>query len=205
LDVIEQTRHSSYMIVMKHLVSKTNTSQSRIAESQESGKFTKPYLELDVDRTDISLIALRRILRATDMYARDLAREAGLTAVQLRVLQIVAEKGRATPTELSSRMSVTMATVSSLIKKLEAKGLLTRRRSTTDRRQTDLEITSAGLTKVQAAPDALQQKYVKQFEGLEEWEQAMIVAVLERVASMLDAEEIDASPVLAVGDIHHTH
>jgi DNA-binding MarR family transcriptional regulator len=193
------------MIVMKHLVSKTNTSQSRIAESQESGKFTKPYLELDVDRTDISLIALRRILRATDMYARDLAREAGLTAVQLRVLQIVAEKGRATPTELSSRMSVTMATVSSLIKKLEAKGLLTRRRSTTDRRQTDLEITSAGLTKVQAAPDALQQKYVKQFEGLEEWEQAMIVAVLERVASMLDAEEIDASPVLAVGDIHHTH
>jgi DNA-binding MarR family transcriptional regulator len=190
---------------MKHLVSKANTSQLRIAESQESGKFTMPYLELDVDRTDISLIALRRILRATDMYARDLAREAGLTAVQLRVLQIVAEKGRATPTELSSRMGVTMATVSSLIKKLEAKGLLTRRRSTTDRRQTDLEITPTGLTKVQAAPDALQQKYVKQFEGLEEWEQAMIVAVLERVASMLDAEEIDASPVLAVGDIHHTH
>jgi len=196
---------NNYVRLMKNLVSKTNTAPSQIAESVKSGKFTKPYLEFDVDRTDISLIALRRILRATDMYARDLAREAGLTAVQLRVLQIVAEKGRATPTELSNRMGVTMATVSSLIKKLEAKDLLTRQRSTTDRRQTDLEITPSGLIKVQAAPDALQQKYVKQFEGLEEWEQAMIVAVLERVAGMLDAEEIDASPVLAVGDIHHTH
>ena len=190
---------------MKHLVSKSNMSSSRIAEIEKSGKLSKPYPELDLDRTDISLIALRRILRATEMYARDLAREAGLTAVQLRVLQIVAEKGRATPTDLSQRMGVTMATVSALIKKLEGKALLTRHRSTTDRRQMDLEITPEGLIKVQAAPDALQQKYVKQFEGLEEWEQAMIVAVLERVAGMLDAEEIDASPVLAVGDIHHTH
>jgi DNA-binding MarR family transcriptional regulator len=190
---------------MKHLVSKTNASPSRIAQIEKTGKLSRPYPELDLDRTDISLIALRRILRATEMYARDLAREAGLTAVQLRVLQIVAEKGRATPTDLSQRMGVTMATVSALIKKLEGKGLLTRHRSTTDRRQMDLEITDEGLSKVQVAPDALQQRYVKQFESLEEWEQAMIVAVLERVASMLDAEEIDASPVLAVGDIHHTH
>lgn len=190
---------------MKHLVSKNNASPSRIAPIEKTGKLSRPYPELDLDRTDISLIALRRILRATEMYARDLAREAGLTAVQLRVLQIVAEKGRATPTDLSQRMGVTMATVSALIKKLEGKNLLTRHRSTTDRRQMDLEITDEGLSKVQVAPDALQQKYVKQFESLEEWEQAMIVAVLERVASMLDAEEIDASPVLAVGDIHHTH
>ncbi len=158
-----------------------------------------------MDRTDISLIALRRILRATEMYARDLAREAGLTAVQLRVLQIVSEKGYATPTELSQRMGVTQATVSALIKKLEAKGLLSRRQSERDRRQTRLEITPDGMAKVRAAPDALQQKYVKQFEALEDWEQAMIVAVLERVSSMLDAEEIDASPVLAVGDIDRSH
>jgi DNA-binding MarR family transcriptional regulator len=158
-----------------------------------------------VDRTDVSLIALRRILRATENYARELAHEAGLTAVQLRVLQIVAEKGRATPTELSNRMGVTQATISALIKKLEAKGLLSRQRSQTDRRQTDLQITSEGQAKVRAAPDALQQKYVKQFEALEDWEQAMIVSVLERVATMLDAKEIDASPVLTTGEIDRSH
>lgn len=158
-----------------------------------------------MDRTDVSLIALRRILRATEKYSRDLARAAGLSAVQLRVLQIVAEKGHATPTELSTRMRVTQATVSALIKKLEAKGLLSRRRSETDRRQMRLEITEEGREKVRTAPDALQQRYVKQFEALEEWEQAMIVSVLERVSAMLDAGEIDASPVLAVGDIDRSH
>ena len=75
-----------------------------------------------MDRTDKSLIALRRILRATELYGRDLAKEAGLTAVQLRVLQILAEKGRATPKELSDRMGVTQATITALINKLELKG-----------------------------------------------------------------------------------
>jgi DNA-binding MarR family transcriptional regulator len=160
-----------------------------------------PETDDAVDRTDTSLIALRRILRATELYGRNLAQEAGLTAVQLRVLQIVAEKGHTTPTEIATRMGVSQATISVLLKKLEAYGLLERRKSETDRRQTDLQITDAGLAKVQAAPDALQQRYVAQFEALEDWEQSMIVAVLERVAGMLDASDIDAAPVLTMGDI----
>src|SRR6056297_58653 len=187
------------------MFSNTNQNTSRIADRRKAGNMAPPHTEDDVDRTDISLIALRRILRATEMHARDLAREAGLTAVQLRVLQIVAGKGHATPTKLSQRMGVTQATLSALIKKLESKGLLTRRQSQADRRQTRLEITPEGISKVRAAPNALQQRYVKQFESLDDWEQAMVVAVLERVAHMLDAEEIDASPVLAVGEIDRSH
>jgi len=190
---------------MKQIVSKDKQTTSRIADFHKTARLDRSGTEIDVDRTDISLIALRRILRATEMYSRNLARDAGLTAVQLRVLQIVAEKGHATPTELSQRMGVTQATISALIKKLEAKGLLTRRQSQQDRRQTRLEITPDGVGKVHAAPDALQQRYVKQFESLDDWEQAMIVAVLERVSTMLDAEEIDASPVLAVGEIDRSH
>ncbi|MBS0126604.1 MarR family winged helix-turn-helix transcriptional regulator [Thetidibacter halocola] len=154
-----------------------------------------------MDRTDDSLIAIRRILRATELYGRRLAREAGLTAVQLRVLQIVDEKGHATPTEIATRMGVTQATVSALIKKLEGFGMLDRQRSETDRRQTNLIITAQGRDKVHGAPDALQQRFVQRFEALPDWEQAMLVAALERVATMLDAEDIDAAPVLSVGEI----
>lgn len=154
-----------------------------------------------MDRTDVSLIALRRILRATELYGRTLASRIGLTAVQLRVLQIVAETGRATPTAIATRMGVTQATISALIKKLEAKNLLERRRSERDRRQTNMFITDKGLEKVHGAPDALQQRYVQQFEAMPDWEQAMVVAVLEKVAAMLDADDIDASPVLTTGEI----
>ncbi|MFD1341972.1 MarR family winged helix-turn-helix transcriptional regulator [Litorisediminicola beolgyonensis] len=159
-------------------------------------------LEIDaVDRTDSSLVALRRILRATELYGRDLARDAGLTAVQLRVLQIVAEAGDCHPSEIAERMGVTQATISALIKKLVSYGLIERRQSEGDRRQVDLTITEKGRSKVEIAPDALQQRYVAQFESLPDYEQAMLVAVLEKVAAMLDAAEIDASPVLATGDI----
>ncbi|MDW4498744.1 MarR family transcriptional regulator [Sulfitobacter sp. D35] len=153
-----------------------------------------------MDRTDHSLIALRRILRSTELYGRELAKAAGLTAVQIRALQIVAESGHATAKEISTRMGVSQATMSSLVDRLEKKKLVTREPSSTDRRVTNIVITEAGLTAVDTAPDPLQQRYVKKFEALESWEQSMVVAVLERVASMLDSSEFDASPVLDLGD-----
>ncbi|EAQ13155.1 MULTISPECIES: MarR family transcriptional regulator [Maritimibacter] len=156
-----------------------------------------------MDRTDISLIALRRILRATELYGKELANAAKLTAAQFRALQIVGEIGHATPSDIATRMGVSQATITALVDKLVARGLVTRERSERDRRQTNVTITAEGQATVDEAPDALQQRYVRKFEALEDWEQAQIIASLERVAAMLDAEDIDASPVLTTGDIHH--
>lgn len=154
-----------------------------------------------MDRTDTSLIALRRILRATELFGKELAQAAGLTAVQFRALQIVAETGSATAKTISTRMGVTQATVTALIDRLVRQGMVERQPSQTDRRQVNIVPTALGKQTVQNAPDALQQRYVRKFESLDDWEQAQIVATLERVASMLDAEDIDASPVLATGHI----
>ena len=167
--------------------------------------WTDQFRTLPMDRTDVSLIALRRILRATELYGRRLAKEAGMTAVQFRVMQIIAETGHATPTAIANRMGVTQATMTSLIDKLVAKDMVERKRSEKDRRQTNVTITPLGLTTIDEAPDPLQQRYVKKFEAMQDWEQAMIVAALERVAAMLDADEIDASPVLDIGDIGKAH
>lgn len=154
------------------------------------------------DRTDQSLIALRRILRATELYSRSLAQSAGLTPAQLRVLQITAARdGSATPKELAVQMGVSQATVTTLVDRLVARNYAVRVRSETDRRQTNIILTGSGHDAVQTAPDALQQKYVKAFERLQDWEQAQLLASLERVAAMLDAEDIDASPVLTTGEI----
>ncbi len=157
------------------------------------------------DRTDQSLIALRRILRATELYSRELARTAGLTPAQLRVLQITSSKGdSATPKQLADPMGVSQATVTVLVDKLVARGMAVRVRSETDRRQTNVMLTEVGREAVQEAPDALQQRYVRAFEKLQDWEQAQLLASLERVAAMLDAKEIDAAPVLTGGEIKAT-
>ena len=154
-----------------------------------------------MDRVDISLIALRRILRATDMFGRELAQSVGLTAAQLRVLQIVAERGQCTATAIAQQMHISQATVTSLVDKLVRQDMVVRERSEIDRRQTNIVATERGLQAIEDAPDPLQQRFVRKFAALQDWEQATLIAALERVASMLDAEDIDASPVLDSGEI----
>lgn len=153
-------------------------------------------------RLDDSLIALRRILRATESYARKLAQAARLTPAQLRVLQIVHGWGSATPKALAQQMGVSQATVTALVDKLVGAGLARRVPSEVDRRQINVVLTEAGAERLSEVPDALQQRYARAFEALQDWEQAQILAALERVAAMLDADGLDASPVLTTGEIH---
>jgi len=54
---------------------------------------------------------------------------------------------------------------------------------------------------VKKAPPPLQENFVRQYQELEEWEQHMIIASLQKVAAMMDAENIDAAPVVDVGFI----
>lgn len=154
-----------------------------------------------VKRSEISLVALRRILRATERHGKALARASGLTPVQMRVLSILDTDGRSTPKAIAAKLRVAQATMTALIDRLAAKGMVERQRSDYDRRQMNLFITEKGRAALESAPDPLQDTFVTEFEQLPDWEQAMIVAALERVASMMNADEIDASPVLDLGDI----
>lgn len=152
-------------------------------------------------RSEISLIALRRILRATEQHGRVLAAASGLTPVQMRVLKLLEADGLSTPKTLASQLRVSQATVTALLDRLEAKSMVQRERSAQDRRQTNITLTAQGEAALEGAPDPLQDQFVTRFEALADWEQAMIVAALERVGDMMDASEIDASPVLDLGDI----
>lgn len=153
------------------------------------------------DRSEIALVALRKILRATEINARALAREAGLTPSQHIILQLIDALNGPTPSAVAKEASITQATVTSLIDKLERQGLVQRRRDDVDKRRVIVDITEAGVRALRDAPDILQDRFQGRFGKLDDWEQSMIITVLERVASILDAEEIDAAPVLAVGAI----
>lgn len=152
-------------------------------------------------RAEATLVALRRILLATELHGKTLARASGVTPVQMRVLALIAADGQATAKSLSGQMRVAQATMTTLIDRLQAKGLVARTRSDTDRRQTILTLTQTGQTLAATAPDPLQDQFTARFDALEDWEQAMIVASLERVAHMLNAATLDAAPLLDLGDL----
>jgi DNA-binding MarR family transcriptional regulator len=153
------------------------------------------------NRSTTALIALRRILRVTELNARKLAQQSELTASQLLLLQFVGQEGRALPSSIARGIELKQATVTVLTKKLEESGLVSRHRDTDDRRRVWIELTAAGRSLLDNSPDLLQHRFEQAFRQLAPWEQSMIVTTLERVAAMLDAEDIDASPVLDVGDL----
>ena len=64
-----------------------------------------------------------------------------------------------------------------------------------------LPLAALGEAKFKEAPELLQSGFLREYRKLETWEQAMLVSAVGRVASMMDAEDIDASPILALGDI----
>lgn len=154
-------------------------------------------------RAQSSLVALRRILRTTETTARSLARATGLTPPQLMVLSLLSQTEEATPTTLARAVGVSQATATALVEKLASRGYVTRRRGETDRRQVWVALTEEGRRAWDDAPDPLQVRFAERLDALPDWEQAMIVAALERVAAMLDAADLDAAPVLAAHDIAH--
>lgn len=150
---------------------------------------------------DEILIALRRITRAIDIYSKRLVKSSGLTAPQLVVLQSLRQRGELAPSAIARVVSLSQATVTSILDRLEAQKFVERRRSESDRRVVLVGLTSLGLEKVQGAPELLQAGFLRAFRELPSWEQHMLIASVQRVAELMDAEEIDASPILAAGDM----
>ena len=78
------------------------------------------------------LITIRKIIRATDLYSRQLSKKSGLTAPQLLVLQAIQEMGAVAISRLSTHVSLSQATVTSSLDRLEGRGLVSRHRSSMD-------------------------------------------------------------------------
>lgn len=145
------------------------------------------------------LMALRRVIRATDLHSKYLAKTTGLTAPQILILQTIHDKGEQTIGSLANDVSLSQATVTTILDRLESKELVKRERSTQDKRKVFTRLTEKAHSVLQEAPLPLQDQFAQQFGELQEWEQTMIISALQRIAQMMDAEDIDAAPVLDVG------
>lgn len=144
------------------------------------------------------MVSLRRVIRAIDLHSKKLNKETGLTGPQLIVMQQVSAFDSITVKNIADNINLSSATVTSILDRLEKRGLLTRERSTQDRRKVSLHLTSAGEDILSEAPQPLQEFFISRFESLDEWEQNQLVATMQRIAKMMDADSIDAAPLLEV-------
>lgn len=150
---------------------------------------------------DEVIMAIRRIVRAIDLQSRDLVRRSGLTGPQILLLKELIALKESTVTQLAGRINLSQATVTDILNRLEKKGLVERYRSDVDKRCVCICVTDAARDLMKSSPPLLQEKFVENFLSLKDWEQYQLLAALQQIAFMMDAKNIDASPVLSSGPI----
>jgi DNA-binding MarR family transcriptional regulator len=143
------------------------------------------------------IAALRRIVRAIDLHSRHLMDRYGVTGPQLVALQEAARLGETPVSSLARNVHVSHSTMTGILDRLEKRDLVARHRDTDDRRRVSISVTDKGHAVLDEAPSPLQERFLKEIAKLEQWEQTSMLATLQRIASMMQAEEIEASPVLA--------
>ncbi|MDH3584700.1 MAG: MarR family transcriptional regulator [Phycisphaerae bacterium] len=140
--------------------------------------------------------SLRKIIRAVDLYSRRLVEAFGMTGPQLATLQEVARLGPTSASSIARAVHLSQGTVTGILARLEARGMVTRQRSDTDRRSIIVSVTPAGEQLLGTAPSLLQDRFRRELESLEQWERSQILATLQRVAALMGAEDLDAAPHL---------
>lgn len=151
--------------------------------------------------TEEILRSLRQIMRAVDLHSRRLSSEYGLTGPQLVTLQELRRRGSTSASVLARAIHLSGPTMTGILKRLENRELITRERSLRDRRNVEVRLTEAGRNVLERAPSPLQERFLRELDGLEEFERLQILATLKRVAAMMDAECLPVAPHLVAGAI----
>lgn len=148
--------------------------------------------------------AIRRIIRAVDIHSRKLYSEFDITTPQMICIYELKRNDGITLSQLSKAVNIGTSTVNGIVDRLELKGLLTRQRSSKDRRKVLLHLTEAGRQVSRKTPSLLQDKLSNALQILPELEQVTIAMSLERVVALMEAEHLETSPnLLSTGDFQN--
>lgn len=156
-----------------------------------------------VEKCDMLLISLRKIIRAIDLHSKKLMRLYGLTGPQMLLLKTVcctAVQG-VTTKELADKISLSTATVTSILDRLCERGFAERVKCGTDKRKTFIRATAKTQSIFASNPALLQEFFIEKFSALKSWEQSQLLLSLERISDMMQATELDATPLLSSMDM----
>jgi DNA-binding MarR family transcriptional regulator len=154
----------------------------RLVDTQGSGRR---------DFEDEVLSSLKRIIRAVDLHSRHLLVRHGLSSPQLICLRELARGGPMLSGQLASRVNLSPATLSGIVDRLEARGLIRRVRQQDDKRRVMVELSEAGRTLLMHAPSPLQHGFLQEFRAMSKKQQAEIAHVLKELGRMMENRALE--------------
>jgi len=134
---------------------------------------------------------IRRLIQAKELYTKELTKKYQVSASQLNCLLALYEQGPLPLSQIATHIMVKSSTVTGIIDRLELKGLVTRSRTSHDRRVITVELTESGRTLAENAPPPIQQKVLEGLERLPRSEMEKIVLGLKMLTQMLDVQDLE--------------
>lgn len=141
------------------------------------------------------LVAIRRLIRAVDLYSRSLVAQHQITGPQLLCLNQLAEAGSLTVTELAAQVPLSASTVVRILDRLDAKNLIRRERSADDRRRVIVSLTPAGRQFSLLTPYSDRHPLRRAMQQLAAGDRDRLAALLETLVDIIAAPPLSAAPV----------
>lgn len=132
--------------------------------------------------------SLDRVFQAVHTFSKRALRDFGVTGPQIWALQTLAREGVLTVGELADRMFLHVSTVSVIVDRLEARGLVTRSRDAQDRRVVRLELEPRGRTLLGRVPDPPRSKLARGVARLSDDRLARVESVVAQLVKMMEIE-----------------
>jgi DNA-binding MarR family transcriptional regulator/nitroimidazol reductase NimA-like FMN-containing flavoprotein (pyridoxamine 5'-phosphate oxidase superfamily) len=114
----------------------------------------------------VAMDALRRVVRSLHDAEAESEAALGVTTAQLFVLREIDKADTLTVGELATRTATAQSSVSEVLARLLARGLITRTRSSVDRRRAEISLSATGHALLARAPESIQERLLAAFARL---------------------------------------
>jgi len=138
---------------------------------------------------------LRRVFQAINEYSKTAERSTGLTGPQLWALKILDNTSPIRVSDLAQLMYLRPATVVGILDRLEMKGLVSRTRSTEDRRAVDLTLTETGKLLAAKSPEVAQVMLMNGLDKLTDEQYSTVEEGMKLMVRLLGAEHMTPQPL----------
>ena len=160
-----------------------------------SSDYSKPMqdqpLEVAKDPIKDIIYLIRRLMQGGELYTKELNKKYQVSSPQLHCLLALYENGPLPPSRIAKHIMVKSSTVTGIIDRREQKGLVSRARTSLDRRVITIELTEEGRKLAQYAPPPMQRKIVEGLKKLPPSEIEQIVLSLAKLTHMMDVQDLE--------------
>ena len=139
------------------------------------------------------IYSIRRLMQAGEFYSKELNKIYNISSAQLNCLLALYENGPLPLSQISKYILVNSSTVTGIVDRLEQKGLVQRKRVSSDRRVITVELLQTGRLLAQNAPPPIQQKLMDGLNKLTQEQIAEMAKVLQKLTDMLDVQDLEVT------------